>query len=110
MLSLFLKWRGRNILTGQKSLLHKDNAKTAMPFYEFLWTDEIIAHLAEHGVGSDEFQEVVRNPRRIGMSRSSGRPCCWGATATGRELLCVYEFLDDLTIIPVTAFDVSDNG
>ena len=43
----------------------------------------------------------------FGVSRSSGRPCCWGEAADGRTLFCVYEFLDDLTIVPVTAYDVS---
>ena len=77
-----------------------------MPYYEFLWTDEITAHLAEHGVAPEDFEEVVCNPRRLGVSRSSGRPCCWGETADGRQLFCVYEFLDDMTVIPVTAYEV----
>ena len=79
-----------------------------MPYYEFLWTDEILAHLAEHGVSRDDFEEVVSNPRRVGVSRSTGRPCCWGEAPDGRQLFCVYEFLDDVTIIPVTAYEVSD--
>jgi len=79
-----------------------------MPYYEFVWTDEIIAHLAEHGVSPADFEEVVSNPSRISVSRSSGRPCCWGELADGRELFCVYEFLDDMTIVPVTAYEVSD--
>jgi hypothetical protein len=77
-----------------------------MPYYDFLWTDETLAHLAEHGVQREDFEEVVRNPTRVGVSRSTGRPCCWGETVDGRRLFCVYEFLDDLTIVPVTAYDV----
>jgi hypothetical protein len=30
-----------------------------MPYFEFLWTDEIIAHLKEHGVSQDDFERVV---------------------------------------------------
>ena len=56
---------------------------------------------SSHRLGQDD-------PKRLGMSRSSGRPCCWGETADGRRLFCVYEFLDDITIIPVTAYEVSD--
>jgi uncharacterized DUF497 family protein len=78
----------------------------AMPYFEFLWTDEILAHLEEHGVTREDFEEVVSNPDRIDVSRSSGRPCCWGETADGRKLFCVYEYLDDMTIIPVTAYEV----
>jgi hypothetical protein len=79
-----------------------------MPYFEFAWTEEILDHLAEHGITRREFEEVVSDARRIGVSRSSGRPCCWGETTDGRSLFCVYEYLDDLTIIPVTAYDVSD--
>ena len=79
-----------------------------MPYFDFLWTQEIRDHLAEHGVSRVDFEEVVSNPDRIGVSRSSGRPCCWGETADGHKLFCVYEFLDDMTIIPVTAYEVSD--
>ena len=83
-------------------------SKPAMPYYEFLWTDDIIAHLEEHGVSREDYEKVVSNPRRLSVSRSSGRPCCWGETADGRHLFCVYEFLDDMTIVPVTAYEVSE--
>jgi hypothetical protein len=33
-----------------------------MPWYHFLWTDEIVAHLAENGVSQDDFEHVVMNP------------------------------------------------
>ena len=79
-----------------------------MPYYEFLWTDEIIRHLAEHGVSAKDFEEAVSNPNRLDVSRSTGRPCCWGETTDGRQLFCVYEFLDDMTIIPVTAYEVGE--
>ena len=80
----------------------------AMPYFEFLWTDEIVDHLAEQGVAREDFEEAVSNPKRLGVSRSSGRPCCWGEAVDGRNLFCVYEFLDDVTIIPVMAYEVSD--
>lgn len=79
-----------------------------MPYFEFVWTDEIVNHLTEHGVNQQEFEEVVSNPDRIGLSRSTGHPVCWGETAEGRRLFCVYDHLDDMTIIPVTAYDVSE--
>ena len=79
-----------------------------MPYFEFVWTEEIVEHLAEHGVNQQEFEHVVSNPDRVGLSRSTGRPCCWGETTEGRQLFCVYEYLDDMTIIPVTAYSVSD--
>ncbi len=78
-----------------------------MPYYEFSWTDEIIEHLAEHDVSPEDFQEVVMAPDETSLSRSSGRPCCWGETSEGRYLFCVYEFLDSITIVPVTAYETS---
>jgi len=79
-----------------------------MPYFEFIWTDEIIEHLTEHGVSKEDFEEAVSNPSRVSVSRSSGRPCCWGHAVDGRRLFCVYEFLDDMTIIAVTAYEVSN--
>lgn len=79
-----------------------------MPYYDFLWTDEIVAHLAEHEVAAGDFEFVVMNPDRLGVRRTSGRPCCWGDTSDGRNLFCVYEFLDDTTIVPVTAYEVDE--
>ena len=76
-----------------------------MAYYEFVWTEEIIDHLAEHGVTPQDFEEIVKFPEARGLSRSSGRPCCWGVTPDGRFLMCVYEKLDDLTILPVTAYE-----
>ena len=76
-----------------------------MPFYLFLWSPEIEAHLEEHGVTPDEFEEVVCNPDRTETSRQSGRPIAFGETSTGKYLCCVYEFLDDTTVLPVTAYE-----
>lgn len=81
-----------------------------MASYEFLWTDEIIDHLSEHGVAPEDFEEIVNFPDIRGTSRSSGRPCCWGQTPDGRFLICVYERLDDLNILPVTAYEVPPSG
>jgi hypothetical protein len=81
-----------------------------MPYYEFFWLDETIEHLAEHGVEPVEFEEVVSAPDTIGESRSSGRPCCWGETSDGRYLFCVFEKLDELTILPITAFESRRRG
>lgn len=77
-----------------------------MAYFHFLWTDEIVEYLAEHGVSPEDFETVVRQPERRGESRSTRRPCCWGEAADGRYLICVYEYLDEMTIIPITAYEV----
>ena len=81
-----------------------------MPYYDFRWNDEIIKHFDEHGVSPEDFEDVVSDPDEIGESRSTGRPCCWGETADGRFLFCVFEKIDDFTIVPVTAFETRRRG
>ena len=64
--------------------------------------------LAEHGITSEEFEEVVSDPVETQQSRSSGRPMAFGDTASGKYLACVCEFLDDVTVYLVTAYEVED--
>jgi hypothetical protein len=40
--------------------------------------------------------------------RTSGRPVVTGYTADGRLILVVYEEIDDVTVYPVTAYEVQD--
>ena len=79
-----------------------------MPVYFFIWNDQIEEHLASHGVTPEEFEEVVCDPDEVDRSHSSGRPIAFGETSTGKYLACVYELLDDMTVLPVTAYEVED--
>jgi uncharacterized DUF497 family protein len=79
-----------------------------MPYFDFAWTDEIAAHLAEHGISPEDYEHVVTNPTRTGKSRSSGHPAAWGYTEDGRYIIAVYEKLDFVTVIPVTAYEVPE--
>jgi hypothetical protein len=82
--------------------------EVAMAYFEFFWTDEALDHLAQHGVTPEEFEQVVRQPDRRDVSRSTGLPCCWGTTESGRYLFCVYEKIDELTLLPVTAYEPTE--
>jgi len=86
------------------------NGNDAVAYFGFLWTEEIIEHLAEHDVSPDQFEGIVKYPDTRGNSRQSGRPCCWGETADGRFLICVFEKLDEVTVLPVTAYEVPMPG
>jgi hypothetical protein len=77
-------------------------------YHDFLWPDEIVEHVAEHGVSQDDFEHVVGNPVRRGVSRSSGLPVTWGYTEDGRYLMTVYREIDDMTILPVRAYEVPE--
>jgi hypothetical protein len=79
-----------------------------MPYYEFIWTDDIINHLAEHDISQDDFEHVVCNPSSRGYSRSSRLPATWGYTEDGRYIIAVYEELDQVAILPVTAYEVRE--
>jgi hypothetical protein len=79
-----------------------------MPFYFYVWTHEIIEHLAEHDLTPEDFEYVLANPTDKGTSDSSGRPAAWGYTEDGRFIIAVYRELDDVTIQPVTAYEVPE--
>ncbi len=79
-----------------------------MYYHEFLWTDAIIRHIAEHGISQEDFEHVVCSPSSKGFSRSSALPVAWGRTSDGRYIMAVYEELDQVTILPVTAYEVSE--
>jgi hypothetical protein len=79
-----------------------------MPYFDFIWTEEIIAHLAEHDISPDDFEQVVCNPERTGKSRSSGDPAAWGYTPDGRYIIAVYQKIDFATVVPVTAYEVPE--
>ena len=79
-----------------------------MPFYFFASTDEVIEHLAEHDLTPDDFERVVCNPDKVRPSRSSGLPSAFGYTEDGRHIIAVYKHLDDMTILPVTAYEIGE--
>ena len=79
-----------------------------MPYYFYVWTPEIVEHLAEHDVTPEEFEEVVSNPAHEDVSRSTGNPLAFGFTSEGRHLCCVYKRLDEDMIEPITAYEVAE--
>ena len=79
-----------------------------MPYFEFLWTDDNIAHLEEHGVSQADFESIVCRPVSKGFSRSSELPVAWGYTPDGRYVMVVFVELDEVTILPVTAYEVPE--
>ena len=79
-----------------------------MPYFHFIWNDDIVAHLAEHDVSWEDFERVVSSPLKTGRSRSSGLPSAWGYTEDGRYIMAVYKELDDFSIVPVTAYEVPE--
>ena len=74
-------------------------------------TDGNTAHVAEHGLTPDEVDEVILDPTLpVATSQSTGRPCKFGWTSTGKHIIVIWEIVDDepLTIYPVTAYEVPE--
>ena len=83
-----------------------------MPYREIIWDldDEPegnVAHIAEHGLTKDEVAEVLRAAEDQDSSRTSERPIVFGTTSTGREIAVVFEEIDEFTVYPVTAYEIS---
>jgi hypothetical protein len=53
---------------------------------------------------------IARNPVTTGYSRSSACPAAWGYTPDGRFIIAVYDVLDELTLLPITAYEVAEPG
>ncbi|MBX9581079.1 MAG: helix-turn-helix domain-containing protein [Gemmataceae bacterium] len=80
-----------------------------------IWDDEPggnVEHVAEHGLTPDEVDEVLLGTSvPIDRSRSSGRPCKFGWTSTGKHIIVVWDDVSDdpPVVYPVTAYEVEPN-
>jgi hypothetical protein len=62
-----------------------------------------------HDVTIEEVEEVLTDPDSDdAVSRSSGNPCVFGWTSTGKYIIVVYELVldDPKTLYPITAYPV----
>jgi uncharacterized DUF497 family protein len=81
---------------------------TPMPFYRFIWNDVAQIKVEEHGVTLDEFENIVSHPMEVEASRSTGRPIAFGFGDDGRMIACVYEPVNELEVVPITAYEIED--
>ncbi|ODA33347.1 hypothetical protein [Planctopirus hydrillae] len=80
-----------------------------MPWFEFFWTPEIEQHVAEHGVTVEQFEYVVMTSVAREFSHSNSQnTVAKGYDQTGRWLICVYEMIDTMTVLPVTAYEPTE--
>lgn len=81
-----------------------------MPYFHIIWNDEDddgnVAHIARNGLTPEDVEAVLENPLDRDASRSSGLLVYFGFTPDGRYILVVCEEVDDMTIYPVTAYEV----
>lgn len=74
---------------------------------EIIWTPRAEEKIAEHGVTVADVEQVLRHPARQRISRSTGRPVILGRTQAGRLIAVVFEWVDDITVLPITAYEPS---
>ena len=79
-----------------------------------IWDDEPgqnVEHIADNGLTPDDVDEVLLNDSLpTAHSRSTGRPCKFGYTATGEYIVVHWDELcdDPRLIYPVTAYEVPE--
>ncbi len=66
-------------------------------------------HIAEHGLSKEDVEQVLCNPSKTGVSRSSGRPMAFGYTESRTYIAVVYEELGEDSVYPVTAFELEED-
>lgn len=82
-----------------------------MPWIDVIWIDGPdgnAEHIAEHGIDREEVEHVLRHPIDSDVSRTTGRPIAFGRTAAGRGIAVVYEWIDAVSVYPITAYDLED--
>lgn len=70
--------------------------RRGMAWFDFLWTDINIDKLDQHELSQNDFIHVVCHPSYRGRSHT-GRPAAWD-----------YEMIDEVTVLPITAFEVKE--
>jgi len=82
-----------------------------MNWTRVLWDYSVggnVEHVEQHDLTTDDVDYALEHPESTGVSRSSDRPCLFGHIPDGRYIAVVYEEVDDDTVIPVTAYEVSE--
>lgn len=79
-----------------------------------IWDDEPggnVEHIAEHGLTPDEVDTVLLDDTiPTSFSKSTGSPCKFGYTQTGKHIIVVWEEVskDPKMIYPKTAYEVPE--
>lgn len=78
-----------------------------MTWFDYLWLEGEDGNI-EHGLSQSDVEHVIENFIAENESRSSGRPVRFGYTPDGRYVAVVFEWIDDATVFPVTAYEVDE--
>jgi hypothetical protein len=67
-----------------------------------------VEHIDEHDLTPTDVEFVLKRARKETISKSSGRSCVFGYTPDDEYIIVVFEWLDEDTILPVTAYEVPE--
>jgi uncharacterized DUF497 family protein len=70
--------------------------------------DGNVQHIAEHGLTKADVEEVLFGVHELDTSHSSGRPIALGFSSAGEYICVVFDWVDDDTVYPVTAYFLDD--
>lgn len=82
-----------------------------MNFLRIVWDDGEdgnVQHIDEHDLTAEDVEWVLEQATEEAISDSSGRPCVFGYTPAGEYIIVVFEWFDDDTVLPVTAYEVQE--
>jgi hypothetical protein len=79
-----------------------------VPFFDFIWLDAVLDKLAEREISADEIEAIISHPEFEDLSRSSGLPVAFGHLMDGRLVIVVYRWVDQVTVQPITAYEVPE--
>jgi hypothetical protein len=79
-----------------------------MAFFEFVWADPVLEKLAERDISPYDVEAIIAKPEGQDVSRSTGLPVAFGALADGRFIIVVYRWIDQVTVQPITAYEVPE--
>jgi uncharacterized DUF497 family protein len=80
-------------------------------FLRIIWDDGPdgnVEHIDQHDLTPADVEFVLRHAREEETSDSSGRPCVFGYTPDEEYILVVFEWIDEDTVLPVTAYEVPE--
>jgi len=67
-----------------------------------------VRHIAAHGLTKEDIEDILYGVHELDTSRTSGRPIAFGFTSTGTYLCVVFEWVDEETVYPITAYPLEE--
>lgn len=82
-----------------------------MAYVELIWDldddpEGNVMHIRQHGLTREDVAHALATAYDETLSRSTGQSIAFGWTEDGRELAVVFEVVDDVSIYPITAYEV----